>query len=136
MSVTRWIFEYGGYYEYGFERNPDRRGGDTGWNYPVRGAEINILGANLTSYQIDGFSGGKRKLKFTAITGTMKRELEGFYLRGAIISNCSDHLYSIYGDNFSCFITEFFPTIHPTIGDFPGSGEDSWDLNMSLLRME
>lgn len=134
MAVTRWILNTGLGSEYTFTRNPDRQGGDSFWEYQQRNSELDILGASLPTIQIDGFKGARRSLKFTAITGTMMRTLEALYLAKAEILNCRDHLYGITADQFNCFILEFIPTIHPTIGTFPGSGEDTYDLSITLIR--
>lgn len=133
MSVTYWVFDYGGYNEYRFERNPDRKGGDTGWIYEPRMTSISIAGANFPNLQVDGFN-NNRTIKFTAIHGTMMRTLQNFYLSNATIENCRDHLYPTT-ISFSCFITGFAATMHPTIGAFPGSGEDTYDVEITLTRM-
>jgi ERCC4-related helicase len=52
----------------------------------------------------------------------------------AEILNCRDHLYGTTADQFNCFILEFSPSVHPTMGSFPGSGEDTYDLQMVLVR--
>jgi hypothetical protein len=132
--VDRWYFDYGGTYHYNFARNPDRYGGDTGWMFEPRMSEMEIIGANQSYIQIDGFMGARRNLKFTAITGTMARILENFFLRKAIIYNCRDHLYPTH-PAFHCFITSFIQQAHPTVGDFPGSGEDTYDVEMTLVKM-
>lgn len=134
MAVTYWIFNYGLGGEYTFPRNPDRYGGDSMWVYEQRNNELDILGASLPTIQIDGFRGARRSLKFTAITGTMMRALQTFYLDKAEILNCRDHLYGTTADQFNCFILEFSPSVHPTMGSFPGSGEDTYDLQMVLVR--
>lgn len=134
MTVTRWIFDTGGTNQYIFERNPDRNGGDSYWVYAPRMSEVEIIGAKLPSVQTDGFSGAKRTIRFTSITGAMLRTLQDFYLRNETIDNCTDHLYNTT-PNFSCLITSFTPMIHPSNGNFPGSGEDTWDLEMTLLRL-
>lgn len=133
MSVTRWIFNTGGVNHYLFPRNPDRSGGDTFWVSEPRMSEFSIIGSNSPNIQIDGIRAG-RTIRFTAITGSMMRVLQQFFLRKEIISNCRDHLYPT-SPEFSCFITSFTPTIHPTRGTFPGSGEDTYDLEMVLVRM-
>jgi hypothetical protein len=133
-TVTRWIFDYGGSYQYSFPRNPDRLGGDSGWIFDPKFNVLEVLGANVPTIQTDGFNGAHRTIKFTAITGTMMRVLQDFFLRKQIISNCRDHLYSTT-PQFSCFITSLVTTIHPTMGTFPGSGEDTYDVEMTLLKM-
>jgi hypothetical protein len=133
-DVTRWVFDYGGANHYSFPRNPDRYGGDTYWIYEPRMTEIEVIGASLPSIQIDSFAGARRTVRFTAITGAMMRALQDFYFRAEIIENCRDHLYSTT-PSFDCFIVGFNPTVHPTSGDFPGTGEDTWDLEMTLMRM-
>jgi len=133
MSVIRWVFDYGGTYHYEFPRNPNRFGGDTFWVSEPRSAEFNIIGSNAPSIQIDGFR-SSRSLHFTAVTGNMMRTLQQFFLRKEIIQSCRDHLYPTSSE-FSCFIISFTPTIHPTIGDCPGSGEDTYDFEMVIIRM-
>lgn len=135
VDVVRWYFDYGGINQYWFPRNPDRYGGDGGWAYEARSSVLNVIGSVSPQIQIDGFI-ARRQLKFTAITGNMKRSLENFYFKQEVIHGCRDHLYGVDLLGFSCFITAFTPTIHPTIGDFPGSGEDTWDLEMELIRMD
>ena len=136
--TVRWVFDEGGTNEYAFPRNPDRYGGDTYWRYPLRFSELEILGSSLPTIHVDGFSGARRTLRFTAITGAMLRKLEGFYLRKLVVPNCRDHLYDITSSNsthkFSCYIESFTPMLHPTTGSFPGSGEDTWDLELTLIR--
>lgn len=134
MAVQRWVFDSGGPNEYLFPRNPDRNGGDTYWHYEMRNVEIDIVGASLPTMQVDGFRGARRTLRFTAITGTMMRTLQKFYLSAATVENCKDHLYGITSA-FNCFIESFTPEIHATAGDFPGSAEDTWDLEVVLVRM-
>jgi hypothetical protein len=134
MAVTRWYFEYGGSYQYLFIRNPDRYGGDTGWVYEPRLSEMEIIGASQAFIQVDGFMGARRTIKFTAITGTMTRTLENFFLRKQIIYNCRDHLYPTH-PQFNCFIMSFTQQAHPTSSDFPGSGEDTYDVEMTLVKM-
>lgn len=134
MATTYWIFDEGGDTEYTFERNPDRYGGDTYWRYQVRANEVSIVGSSSPSIQVDGFNGARRTIRFTAITGNMFRTLEAFWLNMEIIPNCKDHLYDTT-PSFACFIESFIPTIHPTIGDFPGSTEDTWDLEMTIIRI-
>ena len=134
MSVVRWRFDFGGLYDYTFTRNPDRGGGDSYWMYEPRMSELHVIGANLPNIQVDGFRGARRSIRFTAITGTMMRTLQNFYLRESIIHNCRDHLYSTT-DQFSCFVESFSSSIHPTIGTFPGSGEDTYDVEMTMIRM-
>ena len=133
MTVTRWQFDVGGLYEYIFTRNPDREGGDTFWVLQPRMTEFDIIGSNFPNVQIDGFR-ATRTLRFSAITGNMMRTLRNFFQRKTIISNCRDHLYPTT-PGFSCFIVSFTPALHPTIGDFPGSGEDTYDLEMVIIRM-
>lgn len=133
-TVTRWIFDYGGSYQYFFPRNPDRFGGDTGWMYDPKLNLLDVIGANIPTIQIDGFSGAHRTVRFTAITGTMMRRLQDFFLRKSIIYNCRDHLYSTTAQ-FNCFISAMTTSIHPTSGDFPGSGEDTYDIELSLIKM-
>lgn len=134
MTVTYWIFDAGGLYAYTFPRNPDRFGGDTYWSYEARITELDIVGANTPTIQVDGFSGARRVLRFTAITGTMMRTLQNFFLRGLVIANCRDHLYST-SPQFSCFIISFTAALRPSGGNFPGSGEDTYDVEMTLIRM-
>jgi len=134
-AITRWFFDYGGGNQYSFPRNPDRNGGDTSWIYEPKLSTFDIVGANAPTFQIDGFSGARRVLKFTAITGTMTRALQDFFLRKEIISGCRDHLYPTHAE-FSCFVISFNTTIHPTIGDFPGSGEDTYDVEMTIIKMD
>lgn len=133
MSVVRWVFDYGGAYSYQFPRNPDRYS-DTGWQYESRVTEFEIIGANTPTLQFDGFRGARRRFNFTAISGAMMRILQDFYFRGSIISNCRDHLYPTLS-SFNCFIINLVPTLHPTVGSFPGSGEDTWDLEMTIIKM-
>ena len=95
--------------------------------------EFEIIGSNVPHIQVDGFT-ARRTLRFTAITGTMMRTLRNFFHRAQVINNCSDHLYNTT-QQFSCFIVAFTPTIHPTIGNFPGSGEDTYDLEMAIVQM-
>jgi hypothetical protein len=132
--TTRWIFDYGGVNQYNFPRNPDRYGGDTYWQSELRLSELDIIGANSPTIQVDGFRGSRRTIRFTAITGVMMRELEKFYYRRVTIANCRDHLYSTTL-SFSCFVIAFSPSVRPTIGNFPGSSEDTWDLEMTVVRM-
>lgn len=132
--TTRWRLDIGGVYDYTFPRNPDRYGGDSYWVRDARLTEMDIIGSSTPTIQIDGFTGAKRILRFTAITGTMMRLLQDFYLRKQSISTCRDHLYPTT-PSFSCFVTSFTPILHPTTGSFPGSGEDTWDLEMTLLRL-
>lgn len=135
MSVIRWIFESGGINEYVFPRNPNRGGGDSYWSFTPKMSEAEIIGANITHIQVDGFAGARRSILFTAITGTMMRTLQNFYLRGEIVYNCTDHLYPTT-PMFDCFILSFTSTFHPTVGTFPGSGEDTYDVEMELIRMD
>ena len=133
-DVVRWKFDTSGLHDYTFERNPDRAGGDTFWSRESRMSELDVIGGNIPTIQVDGFKGARRTIHFTAITGNMMRVLRDFYYRTEIIYNCSDHLYPTTS-LFHCFITSFISTIHPTMGDFPGSGEDTYDVEMVLLRM-
>lgn len=132
-DVVRWIFDNDGIYSYEFPRNPDRNGGDTFWVSQPRLNEFDIIGSNAPNIQVDGFR-SSRTIRFTAITGTMMRTLQQFFLRKMIISNCRDHLYPT-SPQFDCFIISFNPVVRPTIGVFPGSGEDTYDLEMVLVRM-
>ncbi len=134
VAVVRWKFDVGGALYYEFARNPDRNGGDTGWVYAPRISEIVIIGANSPAIQIDGYT-GRRTLRFTAITGTMTRKLQEFFLSKATIESCRDHLYGATSPEFKCFIVSFTRVLHPTIGDFPGSGEDTWDVELTLVNM-
>jgi len=134
MAVQRWILDENGPNEYTFPRNPDRYGGDTYWRYELRRNEVDIIGASLPTIQADGFRGARRVIRFTAITGSMLRALQTFYLNMEVIENCKDHLYSTT-IAFNCFIEGFIPSIHPTTGSFPGTTEDTWDLEMTLIRM-
>jgi hypothetical protein len=133
-DVTRWRFDASGIYDYTFARNPDRAGGDTFWTREPRMTENEVIGSNTPNIQVDGFSGAKRTIRFTAITGSMTRVLQNFYLRTALIQNCSDHLYPTTS-KFSCFISGFASAIHPTTGSCPGSGEDTYDVEMVLIKM-
>jgi len=133
MAVIRWKFDIGGSYEYVFPRNPDRYGGDSDWIYEPRLSQIDIVGSNQPYIQIDGFT-GTRTIRFTAITGTMTRKLRDFYLRKQIIYNCRDHLYPTH-PQFNCFVVSFTSAVHPTSGSFPGSGEDTYDVEMTLVKM-
>ena len=134
MTVQRWVFDEGGPNGYTFPRNPDRYGGDTYWSYQMRANEVDIIGASLPTIQADGFRGARRVIRFTAITGDMMRALQRFYLNMEVIENCKDHLY---GSTiaFNCFIEGFTPVIHPTAGSFPGTTEDTYDLEITLVRM-
>jgi len=134
VTVTRWKFDIGGSYEYNFPRNPNRYGGDSGWQYEPRMAEMEVIGSNQPYIQIDGFSGARRTIRFTAVTGTMARKLQDFFLRKAIIYNCRDHLYPTHAQ-FNCFIISFSQQVRPTTGSFPGSGEDTYDVEMTLTKM-
>lgn len=134
MAVIRWRFDVGGTNDYEFERNPDRYGGDTYWVREPRMSEIEIIGSSTPTVQVDGFAGARRSIRFTAITGPMMRTLQDFYLRKLLISNCRDHLFN-NTPPFGCHIISFTPNVHPTIGNFPGSEEDTWDLEMILLRL-
>jgi len=133
-EVQRWVFDEDGPDEYTFPRNPDRRGGDTYWRYQARYNEVDILGASLPTIHADGFRGARRTIRFTAIPGDMMRKLEEFWLKLSVINNCRDHLYDTT-KHFNCFIESFNPTLAPTTGNFPGSGEDTYDLEMTLIRM-
>lgn len=130
MAVTYWVFDLGGTYTYTFPRNPDRFGGDTYWIYEGRVSEQAIVGSNIPNIQIDGHT-ARRTIRFSAITGVMMRTLQNFYLRQVIITNCRDHLLN----SFSCFIVEFVPVIRPTTGNFPGSYEDTWNLELTMIKM-
>jgi len=132
--VTRWFFDVGGGSEYEFPRNPDRYGGDTFWVYESVSTEIDMVNANLPSIQLLGFRGSRRILRFTAITGTMLRKLQDFYLANVAIENCRDHLYPT-SPEFDCVIEGFVPTVHPSSGNFPGSGEDTYDLEITLVKI-
>ena len=134
MAVIRWKLDIGGSDEYEFPRNPDRYGGDSGWQYEPRMSEMEVIGSNQPRIQIDGFQGARRILRFTAITGTMTRKLQDFFLRRAIVYSCRDHLYPTHAQ-FNCFVTSFSQQIRPTMGDFPGSGEDTYDVEMVLVKM-
>ena len=92
-----------------------------------------MIGSNAPHIQVDGFR-ARRTIRFTAIPGYMMRTLQGFFQRHETIENCRDHLYPT-SPVFSCFIAGFTPVIHPTAGDFPGTGEDTYDLEMILIRM-
>lgn len=129
-----WKFDVGGLYSYTFPRNPNRYGGDTYWKHEARMTELDIIGANSPTIQIDGFRGARRVLKFAVITGIMMRELQNFFLRKQVINNCRDHLYNT-SPQFSCFIIIFTSILRPTIGPFPASGEDTYDVEMTLIRM-
>ena len=133
-TVIRWRLDAGGAYDYTFPRNPDRYGGDTNWVREPRMSENEVIGSTIPNIQVDGFKGARRTIRFTAITGTMMRTLQNFYNRTAIITNCTDHLYPTTA-LFSCFVASFTPTIHPTIGSCPGSGEDTYDVEMTLIKM-
>jgi len=135
--TVRWNFDAGGANDYTFARNPDRYGGDTFWAYEPRLTEFDIIGANLPTLQIDGFRGARRTLRFTAITGNMMRVLQNFFLRKAIINNCRDHLYTGASPfiSFNCFVVGFVSTLHPSSGTFPGSGEDTYDVEMTIIKM-
>jgi hypothetical protein len=132
--VTRWKLAIGSLYEYEFPRNPNRYGGDSGWVYEPRMSEMEIIGANTPNIQIDGFHGARRTLTFSAITGTMFRKLRDFYLRKEIIYNCRDHLYPT-SQSFNCFVVAMSAVFRPTTGNFPGSGEDTYDVEMTLIKM-
>ena len=62
------------------------------------------------------------------------RTLQKFYLNMEVIENCKDHLYGLTMP-FNCFIESFIPVLHPTAGNFPGTAEDTWDLEMTLVKM-
>jgi hypothetical protein len=134
MAITRWIFNYGLANQYNFTRNPDRAGGDSFWNFNMRSNEVAVIGSSTPIFHVDGYDGGRRTLKFTAITGDMLRTLQQFYLAGQVLTNCRDHLYPTTL-SFSCLIVSFTPAIHPSYGTFPGSNEDTWDLEMVLVAM-
>ena len=142
-SYNYWVFE-----SYTFQRNPDRVGGDTGWITNAKMNTVEIIGASKTRIQLDGFTSATRKLRFTAIPGSMMRKLQYFFLRGTTITTCVDHLYvenqGYSGTSvFNCVITEFTMQIHPTSGNFPladtdvsyGSKEDTYDVDMTILRV-
>ena len=133
-TITRWKFEIGGTNYYLFPRNPDRYGGDTYWNYESRHTELDVIGAATPTIQVHGFRGARRAIRFTAIPGYMMRVLQDFYLRHITIRNCRDHLYPD-SPQFGCFVESFSPNVHPTVGNFPGTGEDTWDLEIELLRV-
>ena len=133
VTVTRWKFEVDRPLYYEFTRNPNRNGGDTGWVYAPRISELAVIGANSPAIQIDGYT-GRRTLRFTAITGNMTRKLQEFFLNKTTIERCRDHLYSTTAE-FKCFIVSFTRVTHPTIGDFPGSGEDTYDVELTLVMM-
>ena len=135
MSIIRWVFESGGVDEYVFPRNPNRFGGDSYWRFQPKMSEAEIVGANITHIQIDGFAGARRTISFTAITGSMVRTLQNFYLRSDTIHNCTDHLYPTT-PMFDCFIASFTAVFRPVMGVFPGSGEDTYDVEMELIRMD
>jgi len=130
MSVTYWIFSEGNADEYTFTRNPDRVGGDSGWVYEMRMTELDIINSSIPTVNVSGFRGGVRNIKYTAITGTMKRTLEDFYRAGTEITNCKDHLYATTGDVFSCIIASFASNLRPLL-----TAEDTWNVQMTLLRM-
>jgi len=132
--VVRWKLDIGGSYEYEFSRNPNRYDGDSGWQYGPRMSEMEVIGSNQPHIQIDGFQGATRTIRFTAITGTMTRRLQDFFLRKAIIYNCRDHLYPTHAQ-FNCFIASFTQQVRPTTGSFPGSGEDTYDVEITLIKM-
>lgn len=135
MTVIRWKFDYGGTYEYSFPRNPDRYGGDSYWQRETRISEWSVINASRPNIQIDSFAGARRTLRFTSITGDMLRTLEGFYLRRQIIRNCTDHFVGTFYSYFNCLIVEFTQSINPSTGSFPGSGEDTWDLEMVIIKV-
>lgn len=131
-EVIRWHFDSGGDNYYLFPRNPDRNGGDTFWQQKMRMKEFNVIGSTSPSLHITGFNGATRQLKFSAITGDMMRTLEAFYYRGNIIYNCRDH----FEYTFDCVITQFQPRVRPVMpGSTAGDGEDTYDLNMTIMRM-
>ena len=134
MSVIYWRFDTDGTYDYIFPRNPDRYGGDTYWQYEPRMTELDIIGSNSPTIQVDGYRGARRVVKFTAVTGTMMRTLQNFFLRSSIINNCRDHLYSTT-PQFNCFVASFVAALRPASGSFPGSGEDTYDVEMTLIKM-
>lgn len=135
-SVIYWVFDYNGTNHYQFPRNPDRYGGDTYWSYEMRYSEMDVIGSATPTVQYGGFRGATRTIRFTAITGSMMRTLQKFYMRGSTVSHCRDHLYeSEVSPEFSCLVIDFRPEIHPTMGNFPGSGEDTFDLEMTLMRV-
>jgi len=128
-AIIRWKFD-----EYTFPRNPNRDGGDSGWQSEPRMSEMEVIGSNQSYIQIDGFSGARRTIRFSAITGTMTRKLQDFFLRKEIIYNCRDHLYPTH-PQFSCFVVSFSQQVRPTVGNFPGSGEDTYDVEVILVKM-
>lgn len=134
-TVIRWIFDFGGTYEYLFPRNPDRYGGDSYWQREARISEWNVINSSRPNIQIDAFAGARRTLHFTSITGTMLRTLEGFYMRSQTIMNCRDHFFLSFFSSFNCLIVGFSPTINPSFSNFPGSGEDTWDLEMIIVKV-
>ena len=139
MSVQRWTLKHHTSSEvpYTFPRNPDREGGDSYWSRQIRLNEVDLVGSSIPIIQVDGFRGARRSLKFTAIPGSMMRKLQDFYLSSSLLDG-TDHLFGTSQDNttFVCFIESFTPNLHPTIGNFPGSLEDTWDVSISLIKME
>jgi hypothetical protein len=137
------MFDKGGEYVYIFERNPDRHGGDTGWKYILRYSQFNPIGGSFPNIHSDGFNGAIRTLRFTAVSGIMKRKLEAFYRRRAVINGCRDHLHGTFDetetrvtDMFSVFITDFSASPHPVnANSFPYTGEDTWDIEMTMMRV-
>jgi hypothetical protein len=133
-TVTRWVLDEGGDNEYTFPRNPDRSGGDTWWNTELRYTEVNPIGSNLPTVLVDGFNGGARTIKFTAIPGVMMRKLKEFYDRKDIIQNCKDHLYPTT-KVFSCVFVDFKASFRPVISGFPGTYEDTWNVEVTMIRV-
>lgn len=133
MAVQRWRLDDGGTYQYDFTRNPDRNGGDTGWEYPLRYEELSVVGSDLPTIHVGGLKGARRRIKFSALDGTMKRTLEAFYKRKLIVSSCWDHLGTTHGPNwqFDIFITSFRASFRPSL-----SSEDLWDVEMEMIRMD
>jgi hypothetical protein len=133
-AVIRWVLDDGGDNEYTFPRNPDRDGGDTWWHKELRFSEINPIGSELPTLYTDGFNGAVRTIKFSVIPGSMMRTLQEFYHRREIIQNCRDHLYPTT-TIFSCVMIDFKSYFRPVYGNFPGSYEDTWDVEITLMRM-
>jgi len=138
MAVNRWVLG-----DYTFVRNPDRAGGDTYWVRSLRHEQINFVGSTVPSVQIGGFDGATRVLKFTAIAGSMMRELETLYYARNIIDTCWDHLYypgdpgSSVTEPFQCLIIDFSAVFRPVLATASvGDGEDSWDVTMTILKMD
>lgn len=134
MTIIRWRLDVGGTYDYTFPRNPDRHGGDNGWTYEPRMSDLYPISSNTPLIQVDGFRGARRNIKFSAITGDMVRTLQNFYLRAQIIYNCRDHLYPTTLQ-FDMFIDSFSSSFRPVYGVFPGSDEDTYDVEMTMIRI-